>query len=792
MSVPPTPHSPVASLAAPAPGAAFPIPPQPAAGGGVWTKAISPDGRPFYNHSITKESVWEKPSELKTPAELEAEKTPWKEYEANGRPCTFHETKETTWTIPPVIQGQFGESPSQRVTVSPIRPPLPHSPLPPQPALSSMSPNGRNPNFQPPPMMPMRPPMNQMSPPHPQLSAPLPAGGGALVGPGAFVPSGANAVHSNPMAADPMHRNSNHHHHHQQQQQQQHHQHHRGDRHDERDRSHDRFGHDGIPRFRTFHDAEAAFMDMLGAFKVDASWSWEQVMKETITDPYYKALKTLTERKAAFEKYLIKSVEREREEREASLERCRKEWTRALEKLNGGTLTENGVKSWWSFERAKRELENKVPEVWAMPRNDGERKDLFKEFIEALKEKEEATKKEVRTRNLEKLTSILRSLNLDLAGPLRWQEACSTIVRTPEWHRGPELQKIEPLDILNVFEEQVKIAEKEAIEGRARQVNDKKRRARKARDGFKELLNELKESGHIISGTTWHSIHPVIENDPRYLELVGQPGSSPLELFWDLIDELDQVIEEHQRVIETILSERKSKIEEPTTYDEYRAMIDGDERVHKIDQEIVRVTFEKLHTRVVRQNKEERRKAERKVRILVDDLKYAYKKLDPPVELGATYEELLPRIQDAPEFVALTDEAQRRLAHEKFMRRLKEKLQEREGLDGPTGRHESERSRGGHESRERDRDRDRDRGSRSSRHERARRGSWARDTSEGPPLESSSTTTALASKRTAGADHEVDDARKTKHVKLDKSRNDTGTGQDAVMVSPEGNAVSRA
>lgn len=56
---------------------------------------------------MTKVSVWEKPSELKTPAELEMEKTQWSEFESGGRPYWVHkETKETTWQVPAEIAGE--------------------------------------------------------------------------------------------------------------------------------------------------------------------------------------------------------------------------------------------------------------------------------------------------------------------------------------------------------------------------------------------------------------------------------------------------------------------------------------------------------------------------------------------------------------------------------------------------------------------------------------------------------------------------------------------------------------
>lgn len=42
----------------------------------------------------------------------------------------------------------------------------------------------------------------------------------------------------------------------------------------------------------------------------------------------------------------------------------------------------------------------------------------------------------------------------------------------------------------------------------------------------------------------------------------------------------------------------------------------------------------------MRNKKEERRKAEKKVRIQIDDLRYAFKKLDPPIDLDASYEDV--------------------------------------------------------------------------------------------------------------------------------------------------------
>mgnify|MGYP001597247324 FL=1 len=145
-----------------------------------------------------------------------------------------------------------------------------------------------------------------------------------------------------------------------------------------------------VPDFQTHKDAERAFMDMLKRLNVTSEWTWERTMRETVMEPMYKALKTLAERKAAWEKFVGESVEREEEERKASLERCKKDWNRALEKLGGGPEREDGVKSWWRWETmGKKELERRMnPDVWDAPRNDEERKTLFEDFVQALKVRE--------------------------------------------------------------------------------------------------------------------------------------------------------------------------------------------------------------------------------------------------------------------------------------------------------------------------------------------------------------------------------------------------------------------
>ena len=60
--------------------------------------------------------------------------------------------------------------------------------------------------------------------------------------------------------------------------------------------------------FLTVEEGEKAFTHLMRKAGVDANWSWEQTMRATITDPLYKSLNTLAEKKACWEKVRGKHV----------------------------------------------------------------------------------------------------------------------------------------------------------------------------------------------------------------------------------------------------------------------------------------------------------------------------------------------------------------------------------------------------------------------------------------------------------------------------------------------------
>ena len=55
---------------------------------------------------------------------------------------------------------------------------------------------------------------------------------------------------------------------------------------------------------------------MLGEVGVTPDWTWERVMRETITHPLYKAVKVMADRKSAFERYVDERIKADKEEQQ--------------------------------------------------------------------------------------------------------------------------------------------------------------------------------------------------------------------------------------------------------------------------------------------------------------------------------------------------------------------------------------------------------------------------------------------------------------------------------------------
>ena len=286
-----------------------------------------------------------------------------------------------------------------------------------------------------------------------------------------------------------------------------------------------------IPDYSTFQEAEAAFMKLLKRSNVQPDWSWEQAMRATIKDTQYRALKDPKDRKTAFEKY---AVEVRQQEAERAKERFAKLRTDFLDMLK--THPEIQHFSRWKTIRSILERET----VFRAAESEDERKHLFEEYIVDLKKRNVEQEVVRRKSALHDLTTTLTTLNLEPY--TRWSQAQELLESSEKVKNDEDFKLLSKSDILTAFENHIKSLERTFNDARQQQKASKARLERQQRDAFSELLQEQRSQGNLKANTKWKDLLPVIESDPRYVSLLGQGGSTPLDMFWDGIEEEENAL----------------------------------------------------------------------------------------------------------------------------------------------------------------------------------------------------------------------------------------------------------
>ena len=65
-------------------------------------------------------------------------------------------------------------------------------------------------------------------------------------------------------------------------------------------------------------------------------------------------------------------------------------------------------------------------------------------------------------------------------------------------------------------------------------------------------MRNLVREGKIKARSKWKEVYPLFRDDERYISMLGNPGSNPLELFWDAVDALDQQLDRKITIVEEV------------------------------------------------------------------------------------------------------------------------------------------------------------------------------------------------------------------------------------------------
>ncbi|XP_034936697.1 pre-mRNA-processing factor 40 homolog A isoform X2 [Chelonus insularis] len=563
-----------------------------------WSEHKAPDGRTYYYNSVTKQSLWEKPDELKTPSELLLSQCPWKEYKSENGKIYYHNvsTKESRWTIPPELEELKNRIIAEEAAAVSAANTITSAKTTPSEISSGKSAIEQA-------MAATLAAINIPTPPAKPDEDSNSAKGSA---------NGSRTSTPEPKM-----------------------------------------------QFKDKKEAIEAFKELLKERDVPSNATWEQAVKMIQNDPRYPQMKKLNERKQAFNAYKTQKL---KEEREAERLRLKK----AKEDLEQFLLESEKMASTVKYYKCEELFGNL--DIWKAV-GDSDRRDIYEDVVFNLAKREKEEAKQLKKRNTKKLAQVLDTMT-DVTYRTTWQEAQALLLQHSTFAEDAHLLEMDKEDALLVFENHIRQLEKDEEEEKEREKKRRKRLERKNRDGFISLLDELHEQGKLTSMSLWVELYPMLSADLRFSTMLGQPGSTPLDLFKFYVEDLKSRFHDEKKIIREILKDKNFEVQVNTTFEEFATVVCEDRKSATLDAGNVKLTYNLLLEKAEAREKERVKEETRKFKKLELAFKNLLKSFD--VDYQVTWEDIRPKIEESADFKAITVESERLRIFKEYQHELEE------------------------------------------------------------------------------------------------------------------------
>lgn len=357
-------------------------------------------------------------------------------------------------------------------------------------------------------------------------------------------------------------------------------------------------------QFRDKREAMEAFKELLRDCNVPSNATWEQCVRLIQSDPRYQTLKKLNEKKQAFNAYKTQRLKDEKEESRLRAKRNK-------EQLEEMLLNSDKISSHTKYYRcdelfATSELWQSVP--------DSDRRDIYEDVMFAIAKREKEEAKVLKRRNMKKLAEVLDNMT-HVQYCTTWGEAQMMLLENVTFKNDVNLLAMDKEDALVVFEQHVRDMEREELEEKERAKRRQKRQERKNRDQFLALLDALHEEGKLTSMSLWVELYPMVSADLRFSAMLGQSGSTPLDLFKFYVEDLKARFHDEKKIIREILRERAFEVRCDTTFEQFATVVCEDRKSATLDAGNVKLTYnsllEKAETKERERSKEEAKRTRR-------------------------------------------------------------------------------------------------------------------------------------------------------------------------------------
>ncbi|KAK6867396.1 Pre-mRNA-processing protein PRP40 [Candida tropicalis] len=333
-------------------------------------------------------------------------------------------------------------------------------------------------------------------------------------------------------------------------------------------------------------NATELFTKMLADNNVDSTWSFQKVMEQFIDKPEYWAIGNPIERKKCYEDYLVSKFQSELSNKSLLMEKLKNNIHDEIKKLeNQGRINYNT--RWIKVRKLWIDEDNPIFKHSML--SDSELAAIFYEYTDKLKQEHDQEIQEKKNKALSELSIYLKTVNSTLVEKSNtWESLYENLINDHRFQSNKNFQNLNKLDILKLYEKEIFPRIIEDLKSQRETLEKSNyRNDRKARDNFKKLLLTLK----IDASTQFEDVFEEIENNDAFIELCGRNGSSPLELFWDIVDEKRQILKVKQDLVESVVLEMKKQGSySESLWESEEVFIDAlkssnDDRLSKIDLE---------------------------------------------------------------------------------------------------------------------------------------------------------------------------------------------------------------
>ncbi|CAG4971484.1 unnamed protein product [Parnassius apollo] len=574
-----------------------------------WSEHKAPDGRTYYYNSVTKQSLWEKPDDLKTPAEKLLSSCVWKEYTTDAGRVYYHniETKESSWVIPKELQEIKDKIAAEEAAQTVLNADVPPGevPLPASPATAPTSGSSALDEAM----------AKTLAAIDPNLANNIP------------IPE---EIKPEEIAAPPPLTSTD--------------------------------SNEPTPelQYKDKKEAIEAFKELLRDRNVPSNSSWEQCVKIISKDPRYATFKKLNEKKQAFNAYKTQKLKDEREEQRLKTKKNR-------ENLEEFLLSCDRVTSLTKYYKCEEMFSNL--EIWrCVP--DSDRRDIFADCIYTIAKREKEEAKALKKRNMKMLAQVLENMN-EITYSSTWSEAQVLLLENSAFKNDVSLLGMDKEDALIVFEQHIRNLEAEYLQEKEQIKKRNKRQQRKNRDNFLALLDSLHEEGKLTSMSLWVELYPVISSDIRFSAMLGQSGSTPLDLFKFYVENLKARFHDEKKVIKEILKEKEFEVKPDTTFEEFATIVCEDSKSASLDAGNVKLTYNSLLEKAEARNREklkEESKAQKKI-----ECAFKWALSDANIDHQLSWSEVKEKLDlSAPEFAAVPNEEDRIRVYKDFQHEQEE------------------------------------------------------------------------------------------------------------------------